>query len=564
LSLYLRFCYVGDFAYVTSESKGGIDDTCSNIISPCRTISYVLNENVDSDALTIFVLESDYSINSTDIGNVVVYLFPHIDDYDVADIVSILFDPSSTEGEGLFIMENGFLKLERLNLIHNGSSRGSFISISGAEGSLKMVWCVVYGSMSSSLLSDTLYSFIQITTEGEGEGDGTLKLIDVTFENISFSGTSSIVKAAGSISISISNSKFKSIRSSGGGSCVNVENVIDLNIISSDFEDINSTLDGGSVYFGEGSLKLTISSSTFKSCKSLNGNGGAIAYGSKSGTFLLLEGNDFNENSAGSEKKGNDYCDVTDDNSTLVLYDCSSLKSITSNSDSDKFFHLSAEFSLDIYYFSNLCISGYLLVFIDQNSEVEVDDENCGNYFSRCKTFEYVMNSVVVNSKEIIVLNSGSYDFTSKSLNSATLLVEGMITSYTGDVVPENVETYPKIIGSSTSYVNSGRIFNIDISDVTFRYIQFLFSPDSYSSLTFFYGFIYLFNYWIIFSHLVNAGTSTSSNLWLFDCVCSVVSMDGIEESLPRSGGFIQQDYGSVTAINSFFFFLFFFNLDFN
>jgi hypothetical protein len=291
----------------------------------------------------------------------------------------------------------------------------------------------------------------------------------------------------GNFEIFISDCEFKNISSTGSGSCINTKKTKELNIISSDFEDINSTLDGGSIYFGEGSLKLSISSSMFTSCSSLNGNGGAIGYGSRSGTYLLIEEACFVENNVGSWKRGNDYCDVVKDNSSFPLYNCESLISISSTSESDKFFHISADFSFD-FYLSDICDLGYSLIFTDINSGR--DDINCGGYLSRCKTFEYGINNIIANPK-MIILNGGTYDFSYVSMNNKNVYVEGMRNQYLGSIDEEDIATYPKIIGYSENNINDGRIFYVDNSEVTFEYIQILLSPTSYSSLTFFCRFFF-------------------------------------------------------------------------
>jgi hypothetical protein len=212
LSEYLPQCVSSEFIYVTSSGKSGSDvGKCSAINSPCRTIGYVLSEYSDSPELSIRIIESEYTINSTNIGDFFIYLIPNTVG-DVVDTVSVGFDTLSILGNALFIIVKGYISFTNLNLIHNGSNRGIFISITDAEGSTELKSCLIFGSILSTSISTTQYSFI--LSSGSGNGDGKIILEDSIFSNINISGKS-VIEADGSTSISISHSKFEYILSTG-------------------------------------------------------------------------------------------------------------------------------------------------------------------------------------------------------------------------------------------------------------------------------------------------------------------------------------------------------------
>jgi hypothetical protein len=173
--------------------------------------------------------------------------------------------------------------------------------------------------------------------------------------------------------------------------------------------------DGGSIYFGSESLSFIIRLSNFSSCSSINGNGGAIAYGSSNGRDILLYEISFSDNSVGSEKNGNDYCDVCNDNSSLPLYGCSSLRFISTNSSSDKFYHISTLSSLDVY-LSDMCSLGYPVTVV----------EPCHD--SECQSLEDIINPLFDKSTSVgIIIDAGEYNFSSVSLDGKNLLIEGRI-----------------------------------------------------------------------------------------------------------------------------------------
>jgi hypothetical protein len=95
------------------------------------------------------------------------------------------------------------------------------------------------------------------------------------------------------------------------------------------------------------------------------------------------------------------------------------------------------------------------------------------------------MNNISTYPKGIII-NIGEYNFSYDF--SESILVEGMISDYLGDVDIDDISTYPKIIANSTDVIDGLSIFDITDSSATFRFLQLLFSSNALS-LRYFYGF---------------------------------------------------------------------------
>jgi hypothetical protein len=461
----------------------GNDGNLCSETSPCLTISHVLS--TFTNTLLIYIIQCTYVTGVGNIEDSDVIIGARILN-EISDSVIISQDSSITVSDGIFTINRGKLNINNISILHNSDSKGRFISIRGLGGSLELKSCIVYGSSLSTSLSVSGYSFIlvEVTESGNGNNEGTITLDNVIFSNISFS-NDKILEVDGIISISINNCDFENISSGGSGSCINVKKVKELNIISSKFSNINSTGDGGSIYFGLESLRLIIIMSEFISCSCINGHGGAIGYESYDGTYILLSEDEFSENRAGSEKNGNDYCDVCTDNSSLHLYGFSTFVSIRTNSESNKFYHNGASFALD-FFLSDVCSSGYPFILVDLNEGT--DEENCGDFFARCKTFEYGMNNILTTRKKLVI-NIGEYDFSYITLNSKSISVEGMISDYFGDVNVDDISTYPKIIANIIDEINDLSVFYFIDTTATFYYLQLFFSSDTYSSLYYFYSF---------------------------------------------------------------------------
>jgi hypothetical protein len=458
--------------------------------------------------------------------------------------VVIFQNSSNISGEGIFTVNSGRISVNNISFLHNNDIKGAFISIKGKGGSAELKSCTIYGSSLDSNSSHSLYPFLLFMVNNTNN-NGVLILNNTTFSNIYFE-NKSCIECKGNMFVFISNSKFINISSTGCGSCINVTNITVLNIISCEFNNASSSGDGGSIYFGEGSFSLTVNLSTFSSCSSMNGNGGAIAYGSNSGSYVGLHDDTFNGNIAGSGKKGNDYCDVSSDNSSLVLYNCSSITSIITNSLSDKFFHISSNHSLDIF-LTSFCNSNYTIYYININNGNDV--EGCGSLLSYCKTFEHTMNNISTYPKGIII-NIGDYYFSNVSLSSKKVLVAGMIHDYFGNFEIDEINSYPSIISNITIEANNLAVFHLAQSSGIFEYLKLLFSPNSYNKNYFFFS-LNIFNIFIYYL-FINVVNGTSSLLKINYCLCSTTS---VGPGSYRINPFIYQSYGNITVVNCLFIF---------
>jgi hypothetical protein len=484
LNNFPDICIIRDTVYL--NVSGDDENDCSEEF-PCLTFSHTLS--LFRNPL-IYILECEYNSGVANVNDFDVIISARFVN-DIADNVIISQNLSNNDGEGIFIIDTGNLSINNVRFLHNDDSKGIFISITGTRGSLELKSCIIYGSISDLTVFASGYSFIMLSVN-ETNNDGIIILDNVTFSNISFE-NKSCIECKGSGFIYIFNSTFDFISSTGSGSCINVSNITVLNIISCEFNNVTSSGDGGSIYFGEGSFSFTVNLTNFSSCCSTNGNGGAIAYASRIGNYLKLHGDVFNRNRAGSGKKGNDYCDVSSDNSSLVLYSCSSITSIITNSLNYKIYHISADRSFDIF-LTSLCNSNYNIYYVSIDNGNDIG--TCGSLLLYCKTFEYTMNNLSTYPKGIII-NTGEYYFSNVSLNSKTLLVAGMVYDYNGDFGMDDIDSYPSIIANIMTKTSNSAIFHFIYSNGIFEYLKLLFSPNSHKENYFFFCFYYY--YFIIF-----------------------------------------------------------------
>jgi hypothetical protein len=516
-STFLTHCL---FSYISSSGINVGD--CFSEHSPCRTFSFAIDVVIDLDIITIVILECNFTSASLEINNNTVCIF-EANMIDLIPVnVNISFDSSSEIGEAMFKVKSSILDFSNLRFIHNSNSKGAFIFLGDGYGSVSLLSCCIYGYDSNISLSSALYSFFQVSFDENYFGSVFFE--NVNCFNISFS-TKSIIESSGNSSITILNCSFNCINGSGKGCGMNIVSSFSFNIILCEFENVSSDGDGGCIYFGENSLSLVINSSSFSSCSSRTGYGGAVAYENNNGIYICLFSDEFNDNNCGEGKKGNDYCDISSSNSSLSLYSCSSLSFIRSSSTYDRFYHTSSNLSLD--FLVEHC-GNITLFFVDCNSTTAANSEICGGFFLPCLSFDYVLFNFVSNPMGIL-LNSGNYNISYYSFFSRVVSVTGLTKSYNGNVDLNESNTYPVIISNSSEILNSGIVFLLNSSTkMTVENIKLFFSS-SHPNFFFFQSFFFFLIFYFIFC--LKLKVDYSSSIILRNCICSAVG-DNISRSV--------------------------------
>jgi hypothetical protein len=457
----------------------------------------------------INIFSGTFNTTPISIGDKAVEIYARISN-GISDEVNLTWSLSSSNNP-LFAVSGGSLSIVNLTLIQNTESKSTFLSISESKGKITINSCIILGSFSS--ISTSQFSFSSISS-------GRISFLSCIFENLSFSLQSCIIIEGSNSSLLLENSTFSSISSGsskGGiisagnstrsialngisislltltnsnisGGAIYTFNVSSIFIIGSRFTGISSMWDGGALYislFGS----FVLNTSTFSSCSS-NRHGGAIACLPSENSSVLYYGDNFTGNSA-PNGKGNDFCDVSTNPSSVSAYSYSPFSSILSSSSSNRFYHLSRDLSFDCF-FTKTC----------QKHEIYIDSLTgcdyffCGETSFPCFSLEYSFSVALYTAT--FYLNIGDYFLSNNYIFSTTEMnFIAQTIDKGGDVVIGNIETYPKIVINSS--ITSSVAFNVTSSIFTISYIKFFFSSTSAANLQILFGF-----YNLIYFNILN------------------------------------------------------------
>jgi hypothetical protein len=304
-------------------------DVVTNLCSenhPCKTFLHIFSNIGTYLNPQICLFEGSFQIEPTVyVNDSNVVIIARSIDLGIYEDVSLLFYPTTySVFKSLFYLEDGFLNIINLYLLHNNYSGGCFFNINGT-GNLIITNCNIYGSQNADLPSICNYAFIRsndnssieilncvfgnITLQSEslisfiGEY-GNISLLSCTFEYISSNGSNGLLictplddsLSINSYYIMISNILVYNIKTmyerensakSYGGLISVFKTTESISILNSEFENvmIGGNTSGGIIYVGEGK-SLLISNSTFNEIGTCL-NGGVLYVESCDETVLI-------------------------------------------------------------------------------------------------------------------------------------------------------------------------------------------------------------------------------------------------------------------------------------
>jgi hypothetical protein len=328
------------------------------------------------------------------------------------------------------------------------------------------------GSVNSYLISltnifvynvTTMYN-ASSTTSGSGglisvyQTTQSISLSNSEFEDVVVGGNTNggIIYVGSGTTVGISECSFENIGTSWNGGILYVSSCTGLvSISSSVFLSISVSGNGGAIYFG-GDTSFGVSSSTFGFCTA-NGFGGAIASNSTKEGNRALSNDLFEENTGNG---GNDYCDVSPSDTSVLYYNSTSISGVSSLSLAPSLFYNYIGVCFDCLITGD-CVQNIVGV----SATTGTDAPFCGNLSFQCKTLVYSLNTVLRSGGQVI-LNSGDY-----SKNNTQILKNFTLIGNSS-----NSSTYPKISLESTS---SGVLFNGTNRVYQFSYLKFVHSSTS-------------------------------------------------------------------------------------
>jgi hypothetical protein len=260
-------------------------------------------------------------------------------------------------------------------------------------------------------------------------------------------------------------------------------------VLRSTFTGIISKADGGALCIGFTS-SFTVNTSTFSSCTSQNGNGGAIACLSGGGSALVsFYGVNFTGNSA-LNGKGNDFCDVSTSTASISAYSINSFSALLSTSLASRFYHISADISFDCF-FSESCQLSDIYI----NSILGSDFFICGGISLPCSSFDFSISAALFPAT--FYVNSGDYLVNKYNITSKAVSITGQTAGEGGNVIVGNVPTYPVfILTCSESY---SYLFYVYYSPFVASYLKFSYDSTASSSHRVVYGLFFVFCFFKVF-----------------------------------------------------------------
>jgi hypothetical protein len=228
-------------------------------------------------------------------------------------------------------------------------------------------------------------------------------------------------------------------------------------------------LDGGALYVAFHS-SLLVETSNFSSCSSENGNGGAIACSSQSSSIVSFSDLIFSLNAA-PNGKGNDFCDVSVEISSVSAYTFQSFLGIVSTSETYRFYHFSSDISFDCF-FTDSCKQNIIYIDETEGSDFFI----CGEILLPCFSFTHSVGVALYPA--LFYFNTGNYSVNNNVFTSQVVSLLGQTGEAGGNVVGGNLDTYPMLLlNSSTTY--SYFLLVSSNSNVTISYLKFFFTSTS-------------------------------------------------------------------------------------